>query len=126
MVSPADATAVPPCDVQPEELDIALAVDRLQRATTLSINRIRSAWAGLRTFAPDGNPVVGRDDGVEDFVWLAGQGGYGIKTSPALSRVAVASILNDAFPPDLAALGLAARDLLPRRTMAPLPVEEHV
>ena len=123
-VSPADATPVPPSDVQPEELDIAIAIDRLQQATTLPVSRIRSAWAGLRTFAPDGNPVVGRDDRVDDFVWLAGQGGYGIKTSPALSRVAAAAILDEPFPPDLAALGLAPADLL-RRTPSPHPIEEH-
>ena len=122
LVSPADATPVAPCDVQPEELDIATAIDRLQRVTTLSVTRVRSAWAGLRSFAPDCNPVVGRDCGVDGFVWLAGQGGYGIKTSPALSRVAAASILEEPFPADLAALGLAAADLLPCRAAAAVPV----
>ena len=118
-VSPADATPSPPADAQPEELDIAIAIDRLQQATTLTVTRVRRAWAGLRTFAPDGDPVVGRDARVDSFVWLAGQGGYGIKTSPALSRIAAAAILKEAFPPDLAALGLSEASLSPARLRQP-------
>ena len=118
-VSPADATPSPPADAQPEELDIAIAIDRLQQATTLAVTRVRRAWAGLRTFAPDGDPVVGRDARVDSFVWLAGQGGYGIKTSPALSRIAAAAILREAFPPDLAALGLSEASLSPARLRQP-------
>jgi len=117
-VSPADATPAAPGDAQPEEIDVATAIDRMQRATTLRVSRVRRAWAGLRTFVPDGNPVVGPDAGVDGFVWLAGQGGYGIKTSPALSRVCAAAVLGRPFPGDLAALGLLAADLLPRRAAA--------
>ena len=116
-VSPADATPAAPGDAQAEEWDVAVAIDRLQAATTLTVTRVRKAWAGLRTFAPDGNPVVGRDTAVDGFVWLAGQGGYGIKTSPALSRIAAAAVLGDPFPPDLAALGLQPMDLSPRRAL---------
>lgn len=112
-VSPADATDSPPTDAQPDELDIAIAVDRLQRATTLQVQRVRRAWAGLRTFADDGNPVVGRDDAMDDFVWLAGQGGYGIKTSPALSRICAAALLGLPFP--LGGHGLTEQSLLPHR-----------
>ena len=124
-VSPADATPTTAGDAQPDELDVAIAIDRLQAATTLTVTRVRRAWAGLRTFAPDGVPVVGRDDRTDGFVWLAGQGGYGIKTSPALSRIAAAAILGEPFPPELAAIGLAAADLSPRRAGVTQPVEEH-
>ncbi|RWM73109.1 FAD-dependent oxidoreductase, partial [Mesorhizobium sp.] len=61
-------------------------VDRLQRATTIDVRRIEHQWAGLRSFVSDGSPVVGFDAKAEGFFWLAGQGGYGIKTSPALAR----------------------------------------
>ena len=113
--SPADATPVPPQDVQPEEWDIAVGVDRIVTATTLEIRRLAHTWAGLRTFAPDGVPVAGFDGAGEGFFWLAGQGGYGIKTSPALSRLAAAAIGSGTFPADLAAAGLSAMDLSPAR-----------
>ena len=124
-VSPADATPSVATDAQPDELAIAIAIDRLQTATTLTVARVRSAWAGLRTFARDEVPVVGRDRRVDDFVWLAGQGGYGIKTSPSLSRIAAAAVLGEPFPPDLTALGLAATALSPWRLDAPYLIEEH-
>ncbi|MBI3302213.1 MAG: FAD-binding oxidoreductase, partial [Deltaproteobacteria bacterium] len=83
LASPADETPVPPCDVHPEDYDIALAVDRIEKATTLSIGHIRRKWAGLRSFVQDKAPVVGMDVSLPGFFWLAGQGGYGIMTSPA-------------------------------------------
>ena len=86
LASPEDATPTPPVDAQPEDLDVATGVDRFERATTVNVTRVSRAWAGLRTFARDSSPVVGAEDGAEGFIWLAGQGGYGIKTSPALSR----------------------------------------
>ena len=67
MASPADETPMPPCDVQPEEIDIAILVDRLERAIDMPIPRIEHRWAGLRSFVRDKTPVVGYDDGVEDF-----------------------------------------------------------
>ena len=67
---------------------MALAIERVNAATTLGLRSVRSAWAGLRTFAPDRNPVVGPDPAEPSFVWLAGQGGYGIQTAPALARLA--------------------------------------
>lgn len=102
LASPADETPVPPSDVQPEELDVALAVDRVERATRLRVRRLESKWAGLRTFAADETPVVGMDPRADGFFWLAGQGGYGIMTSPALSRVAAALALGDDVPADIA------------------------
>jgi D-arginine dehydrogenase len=87
LVSPADETPSPPCDAQPEEYDVAIAIDRVEQATTLSLTRIRKRWAGLRSFAPDRSPVVGYDPAREGFFWLAGQGGYGIQTAPAMARL---------------------------------------
>jgi D-arginine dehydrogenase len=113
-VSPADATPSDPVDAFPHDEDVALGVERLERATTLNVQRVSSAWAGLRTFAADAVPVAGFDGLVEGFFWLAGQGGYGIKTSPALSR-ACAALLRGRFPDDLTALGLDAAQLSPRR-----------
>ena len=85
LISPADETDSAPTDAQPEDLDVAIAADRIERATTLSIRRITHRWAGLRTFAPDRTPVCGFDPQAEGFFWLAGQGGYGIQTAAALA-----------------------------------------
>lgn len=95
LISPADETPVAPCDVQPEEFDIAVAIDRVEQATTLTFPRIRKRWAGLRSFAPDRSPVIGFDPSVPGFFWLAGQGGYGIQTAPAASAIAAALILGE-------------------------------
>ncbi len=103
LASPADATPCPPCDAQPEELDIAVAVDRVERATGLTFRRVVSKWAGLRTFAPDGLPVCGW--GAEGFLWLVGQGGYGIQTAPALAELAASLVRGEAAPAAFAALG---------------------
>ncbi len=101
MVSPADATPTDPCDAQPEELDIAIAMDRLDQMTTLSVRHVSHRWAGLRTFAPDHSPVVGEDAAARGFFWLAGQGGFGVMTSPALSAIAAAAVMGSAVEADL-------------------------
>ena len=88
LVSPADATPSEPCDAQPEDLDVAMAVDRLTAAADVTVERILHKRAGLRTFADDNTPVVGYDPEQSGFFWLAGQGGYGIQTSPAMARIA--------------------------------------
>ena len=111
IVSPADETPSPPCDAQPEELDIATAIDRFQTATTHIVARINHKWAGLRTFAPDKVPIVGMDPDVDGFFWLAGQGGAGIMTSPAMARLACELIVRGQLPPDIADLGLTAADV---------------
>jgi D-arginine dehydrogenase len=108
LISPADETPVEPCDVQPEELDIATAIDRVERATLISIKRVRRSWAGLRSFAPDRSPVIGFDDAAPGFFWLAGQGGYGIQTAPAAARLAAALLREEAPPPSLADLDPAS------------------
>ncbi len=111
----ADETPSPPCDAQPEELDVAIAVDRIQTATTLTIDRLVRKWAGLRSFFKDKTPVVGPDPAAPRFIWVAGQGGYGIQTAPALGRVVAAFAAGEDLPADIAALGLAAADLAPAR-----------
>ena len=115
LLSPADETPALPGDVQPEEWDVAVAVERIQTATTLDIRTLKRRWAGLRTFAPDRTPVVGFCAAKPGFFWLAGQGGYGIQTAPALSRAAAALILGETLPTDLLELGLRATDLSPSR-----------
>jgi D-arginine dehydrogenase len=114
-VSPADATPSQPVDAYPEDVDVAAGVERLERATTLNVQRVSRAWAGLRTFATDAAPVVGPDGGVDGFFWLAGHGGYGIKTSPSLSRACASLIRDQRLPDDLLQLGIAASDLSPDR-----------
>ncbi|HVM98993.1 MAG TPA: FAD-dependent oxidoreductase [Caulobacteraceae bacterium] len=93
LISPGDETDSEPCDAQPDDLDIAIAADRIERATTLAIRRIAHRWAGLRTFAPDRTPVCGFDPRAEGFFWLVGQGGYGIQTSPALAQLTARLVL---------------------------------
>ena len=95
LVSPADETPSAPVDARPEELDIAVAVDRLTRATTLAVPRIHQPWAGLRTFASDKTFVAGFDPRAEGFFWLAGQGGYGVQTAPGLSAFAAQLVLGN-------------------------------
>jgi D-arginine dehydrogenase len=87
LVSPADEVPSEPVDARPEERDVALALERVAAATTLPLRAVRKSWAGLRTFAPDGELVVGPDDEVPSFVWCVGQGGYGIQSSPAVGRL---------------------------------------
>ena len=115
LASPADETPSPPCDAQPDELDVAVCIDRLQRETTFDIRRIRHAWAGLRTFAPDRTPVVGYEPGVDGFFWLVGQGGYGMQTAPAMARLAAQLVQQRALPADIEALGASAQQLSPQR-----------
>jgi D-arginine dehydrogenase len=114
-VSPADATPSAPVDAHAEDIDVAAGVERLERATTLNVQRVSRAWAGLRTFASDAVPVVGYDEEAAGFFWLAGQGGYGIKTSPALSRACASLIQHDRLPDDLVHFGIAAGQLAPGR-----------
>ena len=101
LVSPVDETPSEPCDARPNTEDIALGVEELEAATTLEVRGVRRTWAGLRTFARDGVPVAGFDPDHPGFFWLAGQGGYGIKTSPALGRLAAALITGGCEPPPL-------------------------
>jgi D-arginine dehydrogenase len=118
LVSPADETPSPPCDVQPDELDIAIAIDRLEQMTTLPVRRLAAKWAGLRSFVADRTLVAGFDAQAPGFFWLTGQGGYGIQTSPAMGRITAAAVLGDPFPETAAAVGLDAARLSPSRVRA--------
>lgn len=111
LVSPANEDPVTPQDVQPEELDVAIAVDRIETATTLQIRQVRRKWAGLRSFVADKSPVVGFAPDAPGFFWLAGQGGYGIQTAPAMGELAAALVRGLPVPPAMAALGLSAADV---------------
>ncbi len=115
LVSPADATESEPCDAQPEELDIAYAAWYLEQATTIAISHVAHSWAGLRTFAKDRVPVVGFSGEKEGFFWLAGQGGFGIQTAPALGRLAADLLVGNPVAEDFAKQGLGARIFAPGR-----------
>lgn len=116
--SPAEQTPMEPHDVRHEEVDVAIAIERIQKATTLEIKSIQRAWAGLRTFTPDRLPVVGPDPDYPSFVWLAGQGGFGIMTSPGMASIAASLIIDSDMPPSLVAAGIEPAALLPDRFRA--------
>lgn len=115
LASPADETDTPPVDAQAEEIDVAIAADRVQQATTLEVRRITHRWAGLRSFLPDKMPVAGPDPVEAGFVWLAGQGGFGIMTSEAMGRAAAAAAIQADLPADLVDCGVTAEALAPAR-----------
>lgn len=113
--SPANADLVEPHDVQPEELDIATAIDRIQTMTTLEIRRPQRTWAGLRSFVPDGGLVGGFDPHVKGFFWLAAQGGYGIQTAPAMGEACASLVRGQPIPAPIAACGINVTSLSPQR-----------
>ncbi len=115
--SPANADPVPPHDVQAEELDIAIAIDRIQTYTTLSIRRPRRTWAGLRTFAPDGELVIGADPRQPHFFWLAGQGGYGIQSAAGAAMLAETLLLGSPLPASLQQTGVDPAAMAPGRLL---------
>jgi len=96
--SPMDEVPSEPTDAQPDEYEVALAAHRMEERTTVKVDRIHSRWAGLRTFTPDRHPVVGFAADADNFFWLAGQGGFGLQTSPAMARIAAALIAGDPWP----------------------------
>ncbi|WP_240048470.1 NAD(P)/FAD-dependent oxidoreductase [Crenalkalicoccus roseus] len=114
MVSPADETDSEPCDAQPEELDVALAIERMQEALDIPVRRVEHRWAGLRTFTPDRSLAIGPSE-AQGFWWMVGQGGYGIQTAPAAGRL-LAELVDGRDPGALAGI-LAAVD--PRRFAGP-------
>lgn len=115
LLSPADETPSDPCDAQPDEFDIAVAVDRFEQVTGAAVRKLRGRWAGLRSFVADKTPVVGFDATAPGFFWLVGQGGYGIQTAPAMARVAAALAAGREVPADIAAQGVRAEALAPER-----------
>lgn len=113
--SPANADPTTPHDVQPEELDIAQGIYRIEEMTTLQIRRPGATWAGLRSFVPDGEIVIGFDDQAPRFFWLAAQGGYGIQSAAGASLLAASLILGMTLPAELAAQGVNAAAVSPVR-----------
>ena len=93
-LSPHDETPCDPCDCAAEELDVALAIDRLEQAVDWRVERVEHRWAGLRSFAPDRLPVYGFDPDEPGFFWCAAQGGFGIQTAPAAAKLAAALLLD--------------------------------
>ena len=117
LCSPADETPMPPSDVQPDEIDVAIAVDRIERATTLKVSKIDHKWAGLRTFVDDKRPVVGFDQHAAGFFWLVGQGGYGIQTAPAMGQLVGELAAGGSVPVAMRDLGVDAASMLPSRLL---------
>ncbi|MEN9986400.1 MAG: hypothetical protein RI925_1902 [Pseudomonadota bacterium] len=115
LASPCDQTPVDPCDAAPDEYDVAVIADRIEKMTVLPVERMLAKWAGLRTFSADRTPVAGWATDMEGFFWLAGQGGYGIQTAPALSRFSAGMILRGKVDAELSAFGITEAALSPAR-----------
>jgi D-arginine dehydrogenase len=96
--SPMDEVPSEPTDAQPDEYDVALAAHRMEERTTVKVERIHSRWAGLRTFTADRHPAVGFAPDAEGFFWLAGQGGFGLQTSPAMAAIVECLVAGTAWP----------------------------
>lgn len=118
LVSPMDVTPSPPCDVQPEDYEMALAAWRIEEATTLSVGRIALKWAGLRSFVADKVPTAGFAPDAPGFFWLAGQGGYGLQTSPAMAMAAEALLFGLPWPGLLSEHGVEPHHIRPDRLFA--------
>lgn len=112
--SPMDEVPSEPTDAQPDEYEVALAADRMEQRTVVKVGRIHSRWAGLRTFTPDRHPAVGFAPDAEGFFWLAGQGGFGLQTSPAVAAIAESLVAAVPWPVE----GVSADSLSPHRFIA--------
>ncbi|MFC7536902.1 NAD(P)/FAD-dependent oxidoreductase [Sphingomonas sp. GCM10030256] len=112
-VCPLDETLVDPCDAAPEEIDVAVAIDRFEQAVGWKVEAVERKWAGLRTFAPDRHMLFGFDPEAEGFFWCAGQGGMGIQTAPAASLLCASLIQGEALPVELE--GIEPTDFAPDR-----------
>lgn len=115
LISPANEDPEPPCDVQPDEMDIAICVDRIERAFDVSVKRVESPWAGLRSFVADKAPVVGFSQKAEGFYWLAGQGGYGIQSAPGIAQYAAAELRGEPAPEHILAQDIDQDSIRPDR-----------
>ena len=121
LLSPADATPVPPGDARPDDTDVAIAIDRVQAATTLEIRHVQHSWAGLRCAVGDDTPVVGQAPGEAGFFWLAGLSGYGIQTAPAVGQLAAALATGAPVPLGDNNAGIDLANLSPKRFLAGPP-----
>ena len=117
MASPTDEIDSAPVDAQPEDYDIALAASKVEDYTTLPPPRIRHRWAGLRSFVADRVPTAGFAPDAEGFFWLAGQGGYGLQTAPAMAEIVESLVTGAAWPAGLTALGVSPAQVLPGRLL---------
>lgn len=115
LISPAEEEPQPPGDVYADDLMVATGIERIEAALDLEVRRVGHSWAGLRTFAPDRNPVIGFDAGVPALFWCAGQGGYGIQSAPACAQLAAALARGEAVPGPIAAEGVTAEAVSPAR-----------
>ena len=116
--SAAEEEPAPPGDPRVDDLQVAMALDHLQRVTTFPLRSIQTQWVGLRTFAPDRSPVIGESEPGSGFWWSVGQGGYGIQMAPALARTLAALHAGGDIPADVAATGLTVDLLGPGRFTA--------
>jgi D-arginine dehydrogenase len=115
LISPAEEEPHPPGDVYADDLMVATGIERIEAVLDLEVRRVGHSWAGLRTFAPDRNPVIGFDTRVPALLWCAGQGGYGIQSAPACAQLAAALARGEAVPPPIAAEGVTAEAVSPAR-----------
>jgi D-arginine dehydrogenase len=118
LASPVDEIASDPCDAAAEEYDIALAAAKVEEYTTIAVRRIAHSWAGLRSFVADRVPTAGFAPDAPGFFWLAGQGGYGLQTAPAMAEIVEALITGATWPAGLAALGVERTHVDPARLLA--------
>ncbi|RYY26905.1 MAG: FAD-binding oxidoreductase [Sphingomonadales bacterium] len=118
LASPMDVTPSVPCDAQPEDFEVALAAWRVEEATTLDVARINTRWAGLRSFVADKVPTAGFAPDAPGFFWLAGQGGYGLQTSPAMALAVEALMFDLEWPAELTSRGVRAEQIRPERLFA--------
>lgn len=117
MASPVDEVPSAPADAQPEEFDLALAAWKVEEYTTMPVPRIQHRWAGLRTFTRDRVPTAGFAPDADGFFWLAGQGGYGLQTAPAMADIVAALATGGDWPHSLADLGLTPDQVRPERLL---------
>ncbi len=125
LVSPADESPSPPCDAQPEQIDIACAVAFAQQALMIDVRRVSHSWVGLRCFVADRTPVIGPVAEHTGFFWLVGQGGHGIQIAPAAARLAAALVLDEETPPGLLQAGISNSLVAPARLAFTDPVNEQ-
>ncbi|QHL90736.1 FAD-dependent oxidoreductase [Sphingomonas changnyeongensis] len=119
LASPVDEHPDQPGDAQPEEIDMAIAADRVMAITRLDVRRITHKWAGLRTFTADRVPVAGWATDAPGFFWLAGQGGYGLQTAPAMAQISAALITGTAWPEGLTEAGAPPAAITPNASLPP-------
>ncbi|MBV9725007.1 MAG: FAD-binding oxidoreductase [Gammaproteobacteria bacterium] len=118
LISPADEEPAAPGDVYADDFAVAVGIERIEAALDIEVRRVQHSWAGLRTFAPDRQPVIGYDAVAAGLFWYAGQGGYGIQSAPAAAQLAAALALGEAVPGAIAAEGVTAELVSPARFSA--------